>query len=471
MTERGDWSADPEGNLTPPDEEPRRPRQSDTDEFGREDPASIERERRRREREARRGGRSAPREKRAKRGGDGGRGLLGGLRRRRSEAEAPPEIPQADDLPPPGGGQRPPGAGRRPPEAGQRPPAGYRRRRVLAAVGVLAGVLVAWFLVALFQPFAGEGLGGERIVVKIPKQASAGEIADLLADEGVVSNGTLLELRLKLSGKADKLASGLLPMASGMSYSAAIDRLTGESQEKGRLVLPEGFSREQNVQTIADAGVTGDYLAASTSSKGFDPAKYGAPKEPASLEGFLFPATYSLYGGETAKDLVNEQLRYFKLNLKQVDLSYAKKKNLTPYDVLIIASMIDREVVKPKERPLVAAVIYNRLSRGEPLGIDATTRYEYNSWTKAITQAQLDKATPYNTRLNVGLPPTPIGNPGLAAIEAAANPAKVDYLFYVVDPNSCNGHSFTANEAEFNKLVAEYNKAREAAGGQAPSTC
>jgi cell division protein YceG involved in septum cleavage len=124
-----------------------------------------------------------------------------------------------------------------------------------------------------------------------------------------------------------------------------------------------------------------------------------------------------------------------------------------------------------KERPLVAAVIYNRLSKGEPLGIDATTRYEYNEWEKAITQDQLDKDTPYNTRLNVGLPPTPIGNPGLAAIKAAANPAKVDYLFYVVKPGTCPAqHTFTNSEAEFDKLVAEYNNARADAGNESP-TC
>ena len=133
--------------------------------------------------------------------------------------------------------------------------------------------------------------------------------------------------------------------------------------------------------------------------------------------------------------------------------------------------MIDREVQVQKERPLVAAVIYNRLSKGEPLGIDATTRYETRNYTRAITQETFDTDTPYNTRLNVGLPPTPIGNPGLAAIKAAAAPAKVDYFFYVVKPNTCPAtHTFTASAAEFDKLVAEYNKARAAAGNESP-TC
>jgi uncharacterized YceG family protein len=234
----------------------------------------------------------------------------------------------------------------------------------------------------------------------------------------------------------------------------------------------EGLSRDQYAPEVAEAGIKGDYLAASKSFKGFDPARYGAPKGTQSLEGFLFPATYPLTPGETAEQLVSQQLDAFRANLKKIDLSYAKRKgNLTPYDVLIIASMIEREVVKNKERPLVAAVIWNRLGADEPLAIDATTRYEFKNYTEPITKEQLASDSPYNTRNHAGLPPTPIGNPGLASIKAAANPARVNFRFYVVDPNSCNGHSFTARLAEFEKLVAEYNAAREANDGQAPSTC
>jgi len=487
MNEREDWFADSEGNLTPPGEEPpQRELKPDTDEFGRDDPAALERERRRREREARRKGRPAPaREKAPKKRGGGRRaergGLLGGLRRRREPPSE--EMPQTEGRAPaspprdrPAAEPRqapPPAAEGKPPVADETPPSssGFGRRRAIAIVGAVLGILLLWFLVALFQPFAGDGLGEGRVAVEIPEEASASEVADLLADKGVVSNGTLFQLRLRLSGKSGELVSGPIAMAEGMSYSAAIDRLTGETSEAGKLLMPEALSIEEDAEAVAGAGITGDYVEAAMGSKGFDPTKYGAPKDVPSLEGFLYPATYDLFEGETADDLVAEQLVYFQQNFKSVDLTYAKKKNLTPYDVLIIASMIDREVQEPKERPLVAAVIYNRLSKGEPLGIDATTRYEYNEWEKAITQDQLDKDTPYNTRLNVGLPPTPIGNPRLEAIEAAANPAKVDYLFYVVKPGTCPAqHAFTNSEAEFDKLVAEYNAARADAGNESP-TC
>jgi peptidoglycan lytic transglycosylase G len=504
MAESEDWLADSEGNLTPPPSELK----PDTDEFGRDDPATLERERRRREREARRKGGSSKGEQRpARRAGrreSGGGGMLSRLGRGRKPRSEPPAArapaaeasaaPEAPPAPARSGAREAPAAPVAPDEraatrgsaavslrqrlrrgggaGGETPTRGrIRRRRILAIVAAVVVLLLAWFLVALFQPFAGEGLGEGRVAVNIPANASASEVADLLAGKGVVSNATLFKLRLRLSGKEDELVHGPLAMASGMSYSAAIDRLTGESSEAGKLVTPEGYSREQLAPLVEAAGIEGDYLADTKSHKGFDPAMYGAAKAP-NLEGFLFPATYDVTPGETTEDLVAEQLQAFKANLKRVDLSYAEKKgNLTPYDVLIIASMIDREVQVEKERPLVAAVIWNRLHKGEPLGIDATTRYEYNNWDKAITQAQLDKDTPFNTRLNAGLPPTPIGNPGLASIKAAARPANVNYLFYVVKPGTCPAtHSFTSSEAEFNQLVAKYNKARAEAGNKSP-TC
>ena len=117
----------------------------------------------------------------------------------------------------------------------------------------------------------------------------------------------------------------------------------------------------------------------------------------------------------------------------------------------------------------MAAVIYNRLSR-EPLGIDATTRYETGNYTEQIPQSDLEADTPYNTRLNAGLPPTPIGNPGLASLKAAAAPAKVDYRFFVVKPGTCGEHSFTGSEQEFNRLQAEYQRALQAQGGS-PTKC
>ncbi len=116
-------------------------------------------------------------------------------------------------------------------------------------------------------------------------------------------------------------------------------------------------------------------------------------------------------------------------------------------------------------------MIYNRLHQGMPLGIDATIRFATGNYTKPLTESELATPSPYNTRTNAGLPPGPIDSPGLASIEAAAHPAKVDYLYYVVEPGTCGKLAFSKTDAEFEDDVARYNSAREAAGGKSPTSC
>jgi UPF0755 protein len=443
VDEEQDWFVDSEGNLTAPGGgEP------STDEFGRDDPASLERERRRREREARRG------------------------KSRPATTESPDPVepapqPEPRTKPKPRPMPKPQQDGGDPghqPRLRRGPRGPYRRRRILALGLILVGVLVAWFLVAFFQPPPFDpGDGSGEAIVTVPEGASASEVADLLTENDVVSNGTLFEWRLKLAGKTGEILPGRYVLAQDMSYAAAIDRLTSAGG-KVNVTIPEGEDRTQIAATVGDLGLSGDYLAATKSVKGFDPNRYGA-NNPKSLEGFLFPATYELDPGANVDQLVSEQLLAFKQNIAGVNMSYAKSKNLTVYDVLIIASMIDKEVMIPSERPLVAAVIYNRLHRGMPLGIDATTRFEFHNYTGEITQSQLESPSPYNTRTHVGLPPTPIGNPGLAAIEAAARPAKVNYLYYVLNGDGSGHHCFTASDAEFDQLV------EASTSGQATPNC
>ena len=229
-----------------------------------------------------------------------------------------------------------------------------------------------------------------------------------------------------------------------------------------RIVFPEGFTRKEMAKRIAAVNDIAKrqreivpslsppaYLRLTKTAKDAKlPAGFKRSRPP-TLEGFLFPATYDFTEDTTTRRLVGMQLDAFRENWAKVDLAYAKAKNLTPYDVLIIASMIEKEVRVPKERPLVAAVIYNRLKRRLPLGIDATIRYGLDiPPTKAIRQSQLDSGNPYNTRTHTGLPPTPIANPGLASLQAAAHPAKVGYLYFIRRAD-CRSHFFTASEQKF----------------------
>jgi peptidoglycan lytic transglycosylase G len=220
------------------------------------------------------------------------------------------------------------------------------------------------------------------------------------------------------------------------------------------VTIPEGYTRAQTAKLARDEGLKGSYMEA---SKGH--------------EGFLFPDTFELERHAPALDLVQRQLEDFKRRIGGVDLSHARSKNLTLRDVVTIASMIEHEAALEKDRPLVAAVIYNRLHEGMPLGIDATIRFATGNYTQPLTESELAVESPYNTRTRAGLPPGPIDSPGLASIEAAAHPAKVDYLFYVTEPGTCGRLAFAATEAEFEEDAARYNAAREAAGGNSPDTC
>jgi UPF0755 protein len=445
------WSADTEGNLTAPGED----LEPSTDEFGRDDPESLERERRRREREARR---RKARQARKPDKPPAAQQIRERDKPPAASARAPRPVkpaaaePDVEPVEPARDGDDPVGKGPGP-RMSRGPRRPYRRRRFLALGLILVAALVAWFLIAFFQPGPFDpGNGSGQAIVTIPEGASASDVANLLSDNDVVSNSTLFEWRLKLAGKTDQILPGRYVLAQNMSYGTAIDRLTSSGGQVN-VTIPEGEDRTQIAATIKDLGLSGDYLAASKASKGFDPNRYGA-QSPKSLEGFLFPATYQLNPGASVDQLVSKQLQGFRQNIAGVNMSYAKSKNLTVYDVLTIASMIDKEVVVPSERSLVAAVIYNRLSRGMPLGIDATTRYEFHNYTGDITESQLKSPSPYNTRLNAGLTPTPIGNPGLAAIQAAAHPAKVNYIYYVLNGDGSGHHCFTASGAEFNQLVA-----------------
>jgi peptidoglycan lytic transglycosylase G len=236
------------------------------------------------------------------------------------------------------------------------------------------------------------------------------------------------------------------------------------------LTIPEGYTRSQTAEVAKQEGLRGSYEKASVRSKYLNPAKYGG-KDAKDLEGFLFPDTFELKKQASAAELVQLQLEDFKGRIAGVNMKYARSKNLTVFDVVTIASMIEHEAVSEGDRSKVARVIYNRLHEGMPLGIDATTRFATGNYTRPLTESELAVDSPYNTRTHTGLPPGPIDSPGLASIEAAAHPAKGDYLFYVVEPGACNKLAFSKTEAEFEADVARYNSAREAAGGNSPDSC
>ena len=247
-----------------------------------------------------------------------------------------------------------------------------------------------------------------------------------------------------------------LVVASAATAAAPKPKLLG-------VLFPEGYSARQMVDRVAAVRriairkhetprlTAKAYAAALKTTKPpvvFRPYLHGA-----SIEGFLFPSLYKFGVNDTAAQLIRLQLTEFGREWKRLGSIDAAAN---PYEVLTVASMVEREAAVPSERPLVAAVIYNRLEQDMPLGIDATLRYGLGiSGTRPLTKSELASPTPYNTRLHSGLPPTPISNPGLASLRAAAQPAAVDYLYYVRIPGTVT-HYFTADYADFCDHVTQY---------------
>jgi UPF0755 protein len=263
----------------------------------------------------------------------------------------------------------------------------------------------------------------------------------------------------------------LVRSLSGSGHTATVSKPVAV-----RVLIPEGKTRVQIAQIASAAGLTGSYRSATRRSALLDPAHYGAPSSTPDLEGFLFPATYDMTSGAPVGRLVDEQLAAFKEHFGPAEIRRARALHITPYQLLTVASMIEREAEVAGDRAKIAAVIYNRLHRGMPLGVDATIYYAVElrdgiaTYTRELSESQLHIDSPYNTRTRPGLPPTPISNPGVASIQAAAHPAHANYLYYVAAADGCGEHLFSTTLADFEANAAAYQAAVKRNGGR-PPTC
>ncbi len=330
---------------------------------------------------------------------------------------------------------------------------GRWRGRVAALIAlILTGALI-WFIVELFQPLGTSPHGSVTVV--IPPHSSAKEIGALLQRDGVIAHGFFFELRATLSGERSTLRSGTYQLQLDMSYASVLDVLSKapRAAPTTQLTLSEGHTRAYVAALLRKQRIKGNYLTATRHSPLLDPRQYGAPRKVPSLEGFLFPDTFSLVKPVKISALVADQLKDFKQRFARVNLSYARSKHLSPYDVLTVASLVEAEAASQKARPLIASVIYNRLADHMMLQFDTTTQYATGNFTKPLTVSQLKSNSPYNTHTHFGLPPTPIDSPGLASIDAAAHPAQTHYLYFFAKPCS-NQTVFATSYAQFQHLLA-----------------
>jgi uncharacterized YceG family protein len=300
---------------------------------------------------------------------------------------------------------------------------------------------------------------GAAVEVTIPDGSSVDAIGDILDRAGVVGNGSGWAIKVRLKGDGDAFKPGTYTLRENENYEIIVASLTAgpPPPEMVRVTVPEGYANRDIARDVApEAGISPKQYRAAVARASPPPGYRATGDEKLTMEGFMFPATYELEDGGPADDLVSQQLAAFRTAEGQVDYRRARRANLTKYDVLIIASMIEREAAFPGDRRKISAVIWNRLRQNIPLGIDATFQYALGSW-EPLTASDLDLAGPYNTRDNHGLPPTAICNPGLASLKAAANPARVNYLYYVAIPGDAKRrHFFTASYDAFTRYQEEH---------------
>jgi UPF0755 protein len=344
------------------------------------------------------------------------------------------------------------------------PGSGHGRHRIWVAVGFIILVVAAVAVVSASGLLSGEEtdnpgtvVAGTRAVI-IPEGLSAQDVAKILERQGIIGSATTFLIEVRLKDAAGSIKPGEYQFELGQDNDSVIEVLIqGPPAETFKLTIPEGMSVDQvaeRLQSEEQMDATG-YAEAAADPAAFDlPALGGQTLAPETLEGLLFPSTYFLAEGTDADTLI--QLQLDTMGEVSADLPWERAEELgvTPYEAVVVASMIEKEARIPEERALVSAVIYNRLAAGMTLGIDATVRYALKKWTEPLTKSDLQVDSPYNTRVVKGLPPGPISSPGADALRAALEPEEVDYLYYVLKDEEGH-HFFTSSYEEFLRAVEQ----------------
>lgn len=344
----------------------------------------------------------------------------------------------------------------------QRPSYGKRRLVValvaLAVVAVLVGLGLgaAHVVHRIFgapSDYTGSGFGSVQVQIRAGESLT--QIGQDLADAGVVASSGAFTDAASSNDRASSIGPGTYRLHKHMSGASAVSLLLDPSAlVQSQVVIPEGRRMRDIIATIAqDTDISTTDLE--TAAK--NPSALGVPSWGAghSLEGFLFPATYNFPPGTTATQALSAMVTRFNQEAASINLvAGAKSVGLSPYQVLTLASIIEREGRLTSDFPKIAEVFYNRLHQNMALQSDATLYYALPPNHGPLTASDLKLNSPYNTRINTGLPPTPIASPGETALNAALHPAHGPYLYFVTIDKA--GHAaFATTLSEFNKLVAE----------------
>jgi len=297
-------------------------------------------------------------------------------------------------------------------------------------------------------------INNKTVIIKIPKNSTAKIISYLLEDKKIVPAHNIFYILVKLTGNEKNLKSGEYKFDKGLSYFDILDILAKGKIYLYKVLIPEGLNIYEiaeileKKEVIRDKNKFVEFCFDKRRIKNFLNNGF-------SMEGYLFPDTYRFYKNEDAEKIVKTMNNNF---IKKV-IPEIKKSNtyLTLNEIIILSSIIQKETYKKSEMPLIASVFFNRLKKGMKLQSDPTVIY--GIWKKFkgyLTKKDLKKYTVYNTYLNYGLPPTPIGNPGLSAIKSVLNPAKTDFLYFV--STGKGSHSFSKTYKEHRRYIRIYRK-------------
>ena len=344
-----------------------------------------------------------------------------------------------------------------------------RRRRLvvpliafLLVAGLGAGALIGGrSLTSRFgntPDYAGAGSG--EVLVTVNPGDTATDIAATMVDRGVVKSEKAFANAAKDDARALGIQPGTYKLHKEMSGAAALALILDPTARMlSRVTVPEGLTVKETLALIArkTSIKAADLQAAAKDTKALELPAYAKGR----LEGFLFPETYEIEPDTTAAGLLREMVAMFTTKVTESGvLEQAQAVNLTPYELLIVASMVEKETQQDTERGKVSRVIYNRLEQDFYLGVDAAVLYGLGRSSGGLTRADLDKPTPYNNRLVKGLPPTPISNPGTASLEGAAEPESGPWLYYVLDAKRPGHHVFTDDPDVFNTAKAACQAAK-----------
>jgi UPF0755 protein len=321
-------------------------------------------------------------------------------------------------------------------------------------------LFVAFLLLAAFVIWGGSywstckepAPGAPRDVeVSVADGATAGEVVDELAAKGLIRCGGFVgNLLMRGTGKADQIRAGDYQLTTGMTLDEVMTVLTTPPKKipTTTVLIPPGYRLTQIADTLQkDLGISADAFMKAAQGGQYSLEPY-LPASSATIEGFIWPETNRYpKRGATPDDVITTGLQQFQEAVADLPWDRAQSLDVTPYQVVTIASMIEKEAVLDKDRPLISAVIYNRLREGMPLGIDAANAYIDPDPSDGLTDSDFAIDSPYNTRLHTGLPPTPIASPSLESLAAALDPANVGYLYYVACGDG--GHRFSVDYDTF----------------------